>query len=64
MPIIEPVIRPLAEEVRRGEFEELDPLELLKESYDIIKGLDLKKTVFRSDHASNSSCAGKDIPKG
>jgi radical SAM superfamily enzyme YgiQ (UPF0313 family) len=44
---------PLAEEVRRGEFEELDPAELLQESYDIIKGLELDKTVFRSNHASN-----------
>jgi radical SAM superfamily enzyme YgiQ (UPF0313 family) len=44
---------PLAEEVRRGEFEELNTAELLKETYEIIKGLDLKKTVFRSDHASN-----------
>ena len=38
---------PLAEEVRRGEFEELNPAELLKESYGIIKGLELKKTIFR-----------------
>ena len=34
---------PLAEEVRRGEFEELNSAELLKESYGIIKGLELKK---------------------
>jgi len=44
---------PLAEEVRRGEFEELNSSELLKESYDIIKGLNLKRTIFRSNHASN-----------
>jgi len=44
---------PLAEEVKRGEFEELSPAELLRETYEIIKGLELKRTVFRSDHASN-----------
>lgn len=44
---------PLAEEIERGEFEELSPAELLRETYGIIKGLELKKTVFRSDHASN-----------
>lgn len=44
---------PLAAEAERGEFEELEPAELLRETYEIIQGLDLKKTVFRSDHASN-----------
>jgi len=44
---------PLAEEAGRGDFEELNPLELLKELYEIIKGLKLNKTIFRSDHASN-----------
>ena len=54
---------PLAEEVRRGEFEELNPKELLKESYDIINGLNLKKTVFRSDHASNYLALEGTFPK-
>ena len=54
---------PLAEEVRRGEFEELNPTELLKESYEIIKGLELKKTVFRSDHASNYLALEGAFPK-
>lgn len=44
---------PLSEQVKKGEFEELSPTELLEESYQIIKGLKLKKTVFRSNHASN-----------
>lgn len=44
---------PLAAEVERGELEELEPAELLRETHEIIQGLDLKKTVFRSDHASN-----------
>ena len=54
---------PLAEESRRGEFEELGPVELLKESYDIIKGLELKKTVFRSNHASNYLALEGTFPK-
>ncbi|OGX10720.1 MAG: hypothetical protein A2351_02775 [Omnitrophica bacterium RIFOXYB12_FULL_50_7] len=44
---------PLSEEVRRGDFAELGSEELLKESYEMIQGLELKRTVFRSDHASN-----------
>lgn len=44
---------PLAGEARKGEFQELGTLELLKESYAIIEGLELRKTIFRSDHASN-----------
>ncbi len=44
---------PLAKEAQRGDFEELSSLELLKESYEIISGLRLKKTIFRSNHASN-----------
>ena len=54
---------PLAEKVRRGEFEELNPAELLKESYGIIKGLELKKTIFRSDHASNYLALEGAFPK-
>lgn len=44
---------PLENEILKGEFEELNALELLKESYDIIQGLELEKTIFRSNHASN-----------
>ena len=44
---------PLEEDLRQEIFEELSPKELLKEAYDIIKGLELKKTIFRSNHASN-----------
>jgi len=54
---------PLAEEARRGEFKELNSAELLKESYEIIKGLELKKTVFRSDHASNYLALEGAFPK-
>ncbi|MBU0468192.1 MAG: radical SAM protein [Candidatus Omnitrophica bacterium] len=54
---------PLAQEVQNGNFEELDPLELLQESYEIIKGLDLKKTIFRSNHASNYLNLEGNFPK-
>ena len=53
----------LAKEVRRGDFKELGPLELLRESYEIIQGLELKKTIFRSDHASNHLALEGALPK-
>ncbi len=44
---------PLFTQAARGEFQELEAEELLEQSYEIIKGLDLEKTIFRSNHASN-----------
>ena len=44
---------PLYSDVKNRTFEELKPRELLVESYEIIKGLELEKTIFRSNHASN-----------
>lgn len=44
---------PLFREAERGEFEELSSRELLEEAHAIIDGLELEKTIFRSDHASN-----------
>jgi len=44
---------PLAEQVQNGAFVMLNSKELLTEAYEILHGLDLKKTIFRSDHASN-----------
>ncbi|MFC2091852.1 radical SAM protein [Elusimicrobiota bacterium] len=44
---------PLYDDAIGGIFKELDSIELLQEMLDIIKGLDLDKTVFRSNHASN-----------
>jgi radical SAM superfamily enzyme YgiQ (UPF0313 family) len=44
---------PLYKEAKKGNFEELTPIELLKETYYIIEGLKLEKTIFRSNHASN-----------
>jgi len=54
---------PLALQVRKGEFKELSRLELLKESCAIIEGLELKKTIFRSDHASNHLALEGSFPK-
>lgn len=54
---------PLAEEIKKGSFKELSPIELLKESYEIIKGLKLNKTIFRSNHASNYLSLEGTFPK-
>ncbi|MCX5680820.1 MAG: radical SAM protein [Candidatus Omnitrophica bacterium] len=53
----------LAKEAKSGDFEELNSMELLKESYEIIKGLDLEKTIFRSNHASNYLPLEGTLPK-
>jgi radical SAM superfamily enzyme YgiQ (UPF0313 family) len=44
---------PLFQEAQTGGFEELNSLELLTETQRIIAGLELERTIFRSDHASN-----------
>ncbi len=54
---------PLAGEVQRGDFKELDPPELLKEAYEMVRGLELRHTVFRSDHASNYLALEGTFPK-
>jgi radical SAM superfamily enzyme YgiQ (UPF0313 family) len=54
---------PLEEEIRRGDFEELSALDMLKESHAIIEGLELKKTIFRSNHASNYLALEGTFPK-
>ncbi len=43
----------LHKECREKRFRELEPNELLAEAHGIIKGLELDKTIFRSNHASN-----------
>lgn len=51
---------PLWGEARRGRFHARDPAGLLREARDILAGLELRRTVFRSDHASNHlSLAGR-----
>jgi len=54
----------LFEQAEKGEFESLTPKEILSESYRIIKGLDLKGTIFRSDHASNYLTLEGRFPQG
>jgi radical SAM superfamily enzyme YgiQ (UPF0313 family) len=44
---------PLARDARAGTFEELGAKELLTEARQILEGLEMKRTIFRSDHASN-----------
>lgn len=44
---------PLEHQVRRGEFELPGPVDLLREMQDIIGGLELDGTIFRTNHASN-----------
>ncbi|HNV87027.1 MAG TPA: radical SAM protein [Candidatus Omnitrophota bacterium] len=44
---------PLWGEAQRGAFQELNTNELLREMRDMIAGLELEKTIFRSNHASN-----------
>lgn len=43
----------LAARAGRGEFELLDPIECLGELREIVRGLELEKTIFRTNHASN-----------
>ncbi|MDD5556076.1 MAG: radical SAM protein [bacterium] len=44
---------PLWRAARRGEFTEVDAAGLLREARDILAGIELERTVFRCDHASN-----------
>jgi radical SAM superfamily enzyme YgiQ (UPF0313 family) len=54
---------PLDEEAQRGEFEELSPIELAAELRELIAGLDLRGSVFRSNHASNYLALSGTLPK-
>jgi radical SAM superfamily enzyme YgiQ (UPF0313 family) len=44
---------PLYQDAKTGGFEELNSVELLEETQGIIAGLELERTIFRCDHASN-----------
>ena len=44
---------PLFGDAHKGHFQELTAQELLDETYAIVKGLELEKTIFRTNHASN-----------
>ncbi len=54
---------PLAEADARGEVDELDPVELAAELREFIGALDLRGTVFRSNHASNWLALAGTLPK-
>ncbi len=54
---------PLYEMARRGEFELLDPVEMLQELKWIVEGLELEGTVFRTNHASNYLALGGTFPQ-
>jgi hypothetical protein len=54
---------PLWEEDRRGEWAWPDPIELAVELRELIRGLELKATVFRSNHASNHLALAGSLPR-
>ncbi|MHC4380476.1 MAG: radical SAM protein [Planctomycetota bacterium] len=54
---------PLWEADRRGEFDHLDPVALAAELREFLAHLDLKASVFRSNHASNYLALAGTLPK-
>jgi len=54
---------PLFEEAERGEVDELTPEETARELREFVSGLELKGSVFRSNHASNFLAVGGNLPK-
>ncbi|MFQ6000826.1 MAG: radical SAM protein [Anaerolineae bacterium] len=54
---------PLHDMVRAGEFDLLDPLEMLRELRIIVENLDLEGTIFRTNHASNYLALGGTFPQ-
>ena len=54
---------PLWESARRGETDELSPLELARELREFLAGLELEGSVFRSNHASNWLALAGTLPK-
>ena len=54
---------PLWEKAERGEVDELTPIELAAELRTFLAGLDLKGSVFRSNHASNTLTLAGTLPK-
>jgi len=53
---------PLAQAAKSGDFAELDAQELLQEARDILAGLELVRTIFRCDHASNHLALAGNLP--
>jgi radical SAM superfamily enzyme YgiQ (UPF0313 family) len=54
---------PLWGEAQRGEVDELDPLELARELREFVAGLELRGSIFRSNHASNYLTLAGTLPK-
>ncbi len=54
---------PLGEAAARGAVDELDPVELAWELRELIDGLELTGTIFRSNHASNYLTVAGTLPK-
>jgi len=54
---------PLGEADRRGEHDHLTPLELAAELRELLAGLELRGSVFRSNHASNYLALAGTLPK-
>ncbi len=54
---------PLWDEAARGEVDELTPLELARELREFVAGLELRGSIFRSNHASNYLALGGTLPK-
>lgn len=61
--MVEP-LAPLYQDIRSGKFELLSPEEVLVETAELIRNINLtKKCVFRSNHASNYLSLRGDLPK-
>ena len=54
---------PLWEEDRRGEVDHLSALELAVELRELVAGLELRGSIFRSNHASNYLALSGTLPK-
>lgn len=54
---------PLNALIRSGKFSEITPSEALRELREMVSGLDLEKTVLRSNHASNYVSINGRLPK-
>jgi radical SAM superfamily enzyme YgiQ (UPF0313 family) len=54
---------PLLEEERRGEYRRLDDREATRELRELVAGLELDGTIFRSNHASNALPLEGTLPK-
>jgi len=54
---------PLWEDDRRGKVDHLEPIELAGELRHFLSGLELRSTIFRSNHASNYLALSGSLPK-